>query len=232
MSEGDKGFLGRWSQRKTALAQGKMPEEPASAAPKPGVAAANNPTVAESFVPDASTFPVADTPPPTPPALTLADASQLTKDSDFTPFMAGNVTADVRNAAMKKLFANPQFNVMDGLDIYIDDYSVFEPIPESMLRQMVSAKFLNLFPDEEDQKITPSAPATSALDNATAPEADARSDAAPFAGKAPGPALSADPGNSISPATTAAAKPDDHDHPDLRLQPNHAAGVSATGRDT
>jgi hypothetical protein len=29
----------------------------------------------------------------------------------------------VKNAAMKKLFADPHFNVMDRLDIYIDDYS-------------------------------------------------------------------------------------------------------------
>lgn len=232
MTESDKGFLGRWSQRKAALAQGKVPEEPATAAPKPSLAATTNPTLPESTVPDASTSPTADAPPPRPPVLTLADVSQLTKDSDFKPFMAGNVTADVRNAAMRKLFADPQFNVMDGLDIYIDDYSVFEPIPESMLRQMVSAKFLNLFPDEEDQKVSISAPATPALDNAAAPEPSALSDAASLAGTAPVPALSADPDNSIPLATTAEAKPDDHDHPDLRLQPNHAAEGPDAGRST
>ena len=83
-----------------------------------------------------------------PPALTLQDASALTPSSNFKPFMAQQVSPEVRNAAMKKLFADPHYNVMDGLDIYIDDYSKPDPIPESMLRQMVSAKFLNLFPDE------------------------------------------------------------------------------------
>jgi hypothetical protein len=51
----------------------------------------------------------------------------------------------VKNAALKKLFADPQFNVMDGLDTYIDDYGKPDPLPERMLRQMVQARFLGLF---------------------------------------------------------------------------------------
>ena len=65
--------------------------------------------------------------------------------------MAKNVGADVRNAAMKKLFTDPHYNVMDGLDIYISDYSIADPIPESMLRQMVGAKMLKIFDDEVDK---------------------------------------------------------------------------------
>ena len=30
---------------------------------------------------------------------------------------------------MKKLFSDPHFNVMDGLDTYIDDYGKPDPIP-------------------------------------------------------------------------------------------------------
>ncbi len=232
MADSDKGFLGRWSQRKAALAQGKVLEEAAVPVPKADLAAADPLTAPPTQVPPASASCVADEPLPTPPALTLADARELTKDSDFKPFMAGNVTADVRNAAMKKLFADPQFNVMDGLDIYIDDYSVFEPIPESMLRQMVSAKFLNLFPDEDDTKAAVTPPPVLTLDNATAPEIDALSDAAPLAGTAPVPELPAEPGQLIPLATTATATPDDHDHSYLRLQPNHAATGPATGRGT
>jgi hypothetical protein len=111
------------------LLQGKPPQEPLQRPPE------NSPEA-----------------PPEKKALTLADAKLLTKDSDFKPFMAGDVTPDVRNAAMKQLFADPHFNVMDGLDTYIDDYSKSDPIPESMLRQMTSAKFLNLFDDEEDKE--------------------------------------------------------------------------------
>ena len=66
--------------------------------------------------------------------------------------MAGNVSSDVRNAAMKKLFTDPHYNVMDGLDIYISDYSIADPIPESMLHQMVRAKLLKIFDDDDDEE--------------------------------------------------------------------------------
>ena len=49
---------------------------------------------------------------------------------------------------MKKLFSDPHFNVMDGLDTYIDDYGKPDPIPLSMLRRMNQAAVLGLFDDE------------------------------------------------------------------------------------
>ena len=61
------------------------------------------------------------------PLPTLADAQALTPESDFKPFMARGVAADVKNAAMKKLFTDPHYNVMDRLDTYIDDYSLPRP---------------------------------------------------------------------------------------------------------
>jgi hypothetical protein len=64
--------------------------------------------------------------------------------------MGQGVAPEVKNAAMKKLFADPHFNVMDRMDIYIDDYSQADPLPLAMLKQMNGAKFLNLF-EEEDQ---------------------------------------------------------------------------------
>jgi hypothetical protein len=73
--------------------------------------------------------------------------------------MASEVAPEVKNAAMKKLFADPHFNVMDRMDIYIDDYGQSDPIPEAMLRQMVGAKFLNLFEDEDPKVVAQSVPA-------------------------------------------------------------------------
>ena len=62
---------------------------------------------------------------------------------------------------MKKLFASdPHFNVMDGLDTYIDDYNKFEPIPKSMLRQLVSARALGLIDDELEEQPKPDNAAT------------------------------------------------------------------------
>lgn len=152
------GFLGRWAKRKNDALQGKPLTEPAVSRPEsPPRSPASAPVT--DAAPDHVESPVDD------PVLgpTLDDALKLTTDSDFKPFMAQNVGPEVRNAAMKKLFSDPQFNVMDGLDIYIDDYSKPDPIPESMLRQMVGAQFLNLFGDEKDQAA--SEPSQNVADN-------------------------------------------------------------------
>ncbi len=138
-----------------------------------------------------------------PPPLTLDDAQALTQHSDFKPFMAQQVSPDVRNAAMKKLFADPHYNVMDGLDIYIDDYTKSDPIPESMLRQMVGAQFLKLF-DDEKESLPPANPR------------DSSGDVVP---------------GSVAQSTdsTESCLPPDHAHSHLRLQPNHAPAGPDTG---
>ena len=68
-------------------------------------------------------------------------------ESDFKPFMQANVPAESRNAALKKLFADPSFNVMDGLDTYIADYSQPDPIPAEMLKELLKSKAFCLFDD-------------------------------------------------------------------------------------
>ena len=64
-----------------------------------------------------------------PPLPTLDDVAKLTRDSDFRRFVAPASIPGCSNAAMKKLFADPHFNVMDGLDTYIDDYNKPDPMP-------------------------------------------------------------------------------------------------------
>jgi hypothetical protein len=75
----------------------------------------------------------------------LEDVDKLTAESDFSTFMNKDVAGDVHQAAMKKLFSNPHFNVMDGLDIYIDDYSIEDPLPLGMLEKMYQSTALGLF---------------------------------------------------------------------------------------
>jgi hypothetical protein len=82
--------------------------------------------------------------------LTLEDVSKLTSESDFTSYMTQGVSPEVRNAAMKKLLADPHYNIMDGLDIYIGDYNTPDPLPEGMLAKMVGAQFLGLVKAPED----------------------------------------------------------------------------------
>jgi hypothetical protein len=79
----------------------------------------------------------------------LPTIESLTQESDFSPFMGKEVAADLRNQAMKKLFTDPHYNVQDGLDIYIGDYTKSDPIPLEMLRKMTQSKALFLFEEEE-----------------------------------------------------------------------------------
>jgi hypothetical protein len=125
----DSGFLSRWARRK--------------AESRRGVAEPPPPTVIDPPAPPAS---VADTRPMLPaepgahtavaaepatavPPPTLDDVAGLTRDSDYARFVTRDVDPGVRNAAMKKLFSDPHFNVMDGLDVYIDDYNTPDPLP-------------------------------------------------------------------------------------------------------
>jgi hypothetical protein len=64
--------------------------------------------------------------------------------------MKPDVDPTVQQAALKKMFTDPHFNIMDGLDIYIDDYSKPDPLPPGMLERMVQSDMLNLFRKSED----------------------------------------------------------------------------------
>ena len=231
MAEGADGFLGRWARRKNDALQGKPLEESASSLPVETMA---KPTPAAE--------PVKHVEPVEPvKAMTLDDVKDLTKDSDFKPFMNRSVEPGVRNAAMKKLFADPHFNVMDGLDIYIDDYSKPDPLPLSMLRQMASAKFLKLFDDDEEEakkaKDLADAAAGVALGAEPARETTqtppddsvAQSELAPEELAAlPNPDTDTHPQpEALSPS---GIRQEDHAHIDLRLQPDHAPESPDTGR--
>jgi hypothetical protein len=194
------GILGRWSQRKQAVREGKPLEEPvrvvSAAVAAPVVTSAVHTSQVTPTAPASETAQA-----PLPP--TLQDVQALTPESDFSAFTGVNVSPEVSNAAMKKLFTDPHYNVMDGLDIYIDDYSKPDPLPLSMLRQMASAQFLNLFDEEKEGNAV-----------ATVPH---------------NPATSI---QSEEDAAIAHVKTQDHAHPDLRLQPNDAAGAQDAGRGT
>jgi Protein of unknown function (DUF3306) len=87
------------------------------------------------------------------PVIELPNIADLTAESDFRPFMQTGVDAADRNAALKKLFTDPHYNQMDGLDIYIDDYSKPDPIPVEMLKRLMASKFLGLY--EEPLPVEP-----------------------------------------------------------------------------
>jgi hypothetical protein len=126
------------------------------------------------------------------PLPTLADVAGLTIDSDFARFVTPEVAPEVRNAALKTLFGAPHFNVMDGLDTYIDDYGRPDPLPAGMLRNLVQSQLLGLF--------------------------DAEPAAAPSTADPPPAALQASPPCAVTLPLEAAPDED----PDLQLQPDDA----------
>jgi len=202
------GFLGRWSQRKLDLQRGRK-VEPEPVPPAPMAPAPQMPIVKPQEV--ASQEPTAE--PPAPP--TLEDVKALTAESDFSAFTGRGVQPEVSNAAMKKLFSDPHYNVMDGLDTYIDDYSRPDPISPAMLRQLASAKFLGLFADEEEAAAKDAAERPAGAgggDDADGPTAD---------GVAQSGLCNELPSQPASPGAPASRT--DHADPDLRLQQDHAA---------
>jgi len=74
------------------------------------------------------------------PAPELPSVEELGMDSDYRDFFHPKVKEAVRRTALKKLFSDPHFNIMDGLDTYIDDYSINEPIPAEMLAGLKQAQ--------------------------------------------------------------------------------------------
>ena len=157
MSEGDSNFFSRWSRRKAELRVGTV-------APEPAALAERAPTPATPPSPPAAALPVsarAPDPapaPPAPPPPTLADVDALTTQSDYTRFVSRDVAPEVQQAALKKLFTDPHFNIMDGLDTYIDDYGKPDPMPPGMLRKMMQSQLLGLFDHEKEAEVADASP--------------------------------------------------------------------------
>jgi hypothetical protein len=174
MSGDGGGFLSRWSRRKVSVREGRAEPELAPPAAEPA-----RPAQVQTEPPPVPPVPAA----PEVPAPTLEDVDRLERGAEVSRFMAPEVDPQVKNAALKKLFADPQFNVMDGLDTYIDDYGKPDPIPESMLRKMVQSQLLGLFADD-DAPENPGKPAENDPDPAVRLQPD---DGAGPAGPGPGP---------------------------------------------
>jgi len=118
MSEDRENFLSRWSRLKQEVKE-----------PPPG---------GES--PHGNQPPAPRAADPATPLPQLPPLDDLTLDSDYRDFFHPKVDEKVRLAALKKLFSDPHFNVMDGLDTYIDDYSKPDPLPAAMLATLRQAQ--------------------------------------------------------------------------------------------
>ena len=161
--------LKRWSQRKRAAAR----EVPAAPIPAP---ATSGPAATDSAEPAAA---------PPVEAAPLPPVESLTFESDFSAFMQPKVAEDTKRAALRKLFSDPSFNVMDGLDIYVGDYTQADPMPPGMLEKLsaVYAMLDPVVPEPSEPAVAPlpasASDAVPAAENATSVTIDKESPPAP-----------------------------------------------------
>lgn len=198
------GFLQRWSRRKGGIASA-ADEAPATAPESvaTGTSAAANHHTAVPLVQALPASAAHEGAPSAPePLPTLADVAALAPGADVGRFMQPGVEGAVRNAALKKLFSDPHFNVMDGLDTYIDDYGKPDPLPVEMLRRMHQSAALGLFETDVVNVSDPPAVEGKACPDGAASRPVAQSTTAP--------------------PPTGDTEPSAEDDPDLRLQPDDA----------
>jgi hypothetical protein len=133
----DETFLQRWSRRKLAAASDADVKPPLPATEQPAAPPAS-PAEEDSASgrQSPSVGPAAGTEPALPPL------DSLTFESDFRAFLQPHVAEDVKRQALKKLLHDPRFNVMDGLDVYIDDYSVPSPLEPALARALEHARYI------------------------------------------------------------------------------------------
>ena len=107
------------------------------------------------------------------PALPPVD--KLTPESDFAPFMHPKVADALRRGALKKLFADPHFNVPDLNEAFSGDWTGGEPIPEELLKTLNQARTV-LFREEEEQKKKDAEPPAVAADQPKEEDGTGRQD--------------------------------------------------------
>ena len=197
--------LRRWSQRKLAAARGEHDARPdvADAPVKAGavdagsaVATTGSPVASmPTATPEVAKSNGASTIGTTNAAIPLPPLESLTIDSDFSPFMQPGVDETVKRAALRKLLRDPRFNVMDGLDVYIDDYSKPSPIEPDLVRTLVQARYIfdppktrvtdeGIVEDVPDEPIAVASDVAAAEGGAAPALPDAATDANPVAAPA------------------------------------------------
>ena len=62
--------------------------------------------------------------------------ASLTADSDYSGFLSSKVSEALRRAALRKLFHGAQFNVIDEMDDYAEDFSTFTALGDFITSDM------------------------------------------------------------------------------------------------
>jgi hypothetical protein len=133
----DRFSLRRWSQRKLEAARAETQSPQSPIAPVDVTATGQLPAgrAHAALEPAGSTTASTQSTSAELPAI-----ESLTIDSDYAPFFKPQVDESIKRAALKQLFRDPRFNIMDGLDTYIDDYTQPDPIPSAMLEDLMQRR--------------------------------------------------------------------------------------------
>lgn len=134
-------FLGRWSRRKRAGdAESVSSELPAAQALQREHETHSEPEREPAARAESLLDPPALTEDADPaPVLTDADMPPLTSigdDGDYSGFLSPGVSEALRNKALRQLFMSAQFNVLDGLNDYDDDFTAFESLGDIITSDM------------------------------------------------------------------------------------------------
>lgn len=123
MAEKDEGFVQRWSRLKQEARDAQPPEEaPRPDLPVPAMAAdTSSPEAGDK--PEEKPFDPASLPP----------VESLTKESDYSAFMRPEVPEDLRQKALRRLWAaDPVLSAPDPVDMHNIDYNAVPTFPEGV----------------------------------------------------------------------------------------------------
>ncbi|UVW27391.1 DUF3306 domain-containing protein [Massilia sp. H6] len=141
----EEGFFRRWARLKTT---GPVANEPATGTPAGELPASPAAPPGASALPSPKALHTPGSPDPVEPAQqrrplpTMAEAARLTPDADFSAFVGSGVDKSVQRMALKTLFTDPHFNIIDGLDVYMSDYNKASPLTPAMLASLEHAQGL------------------------------------------------------------------------------------------
>jgi hypothetical protein len=127
----DETVFGRWSRLKSEArrrARGTSePAVPPGAVPAvvPAATLVRAPASPDRITGGGTDAPTGATGATAPPAPVLPDLADLDENADYSAFLAEGVDAALRRRALRQLFGSPKFNVCDGLDTYVDDFTSF-----------------------------------------------------------------------------------------------------------
>ena len=193
------GPLGRWSRRKAQVQAAAEQAEREQAEAEAARAAAEQ-RAAREQISDADLPPV----------------ESLTEDSDYRPFLSPKVSAELRRAALRRLFRGAGFQLRDGLDDYDEDFTRFTPLGDIVTADMRHRMEMEAQrrSDQDKDSGEPRPTATAQAEAAPAETGPAQTEPEQAAASAPEPPP-APAGEDRSPQRTAARSPSDPSDDDL-----------------